>query len=98
MICCRVAQSRLEANTNLTSVIAETYPKPSTEFWQRPRRVMVDQTREGIALPYFIDSVELIPEFIPVFSDLDDVVLLLLVPRLPRKHVARCRAWRDQVA
>jgi uncharacterized membrane protein YkvA (DUF1232 family) len=59
---------------------------------------MVDQTREGIALPYFIDSVELIPGFIPVIGYLDDVVLLLVALRLPCKHVARCRAWRDQAA
>jgi uncharacterized membrane protein YkvA (DUF1232 family) len=59
---------------------------------------MVDQTREGIALPYVIDSVELILEFISVIGYLDDAVLLLVALRLSRKHAARCRAWRDQAA
>ncbi|QJD29285.1 DUF1232 domain-containing protein [Methylococcus geothermalis] len=52
----------------------------------------------SFALLYFINPVELIPEFVPVIGYLDDIVLLLLVLRLTREHVERYKAWRGQGA
>ncbi|CAI8872988.1 protein of unknown function [Methylococcus capsulatus] len=52
----------------------------------------------SFALLYFINPIELIPEFVPVIGYLDDVALLLLVLRLTREHVEKYKLWRGQGA
>ncbi len=48
----------------------------------------------AFALLYFINPVELIPEFIPVVGYLDDIALLLLALRMTRRYVAAYKSWR----
>jgi uncharacterized membrane protein YkvA (DUF1232 family) len=50
----------------------------------------------AFALLYFINPIELIPEFVPVIGYLDDAALLLLALRLTREHVQKYKAWREQ--
>lgn len=50
----------------------------------------------SFALLYFVNPIELIPEFVPVIGYLDDVVLLLLALRLTREHVEKYKAWRSR--
>ncbi|MDF9392075.1 MULTISPECIES: YkvA family protein [Methylococcus] len=52
----------------------------------------------SFALLYFINPIELIPEFVPVIGYLDDVALLLLVLHLTREHVEKYKIWRERGA
>ncbi len=65
----------------------------SGRYRELPRWVVGALT---FALLYFINPIELIPEFVPVIGYLDDVALLLLVLRLTRAHLEKYRAWRSQ--
>lgn len=50
----------------------------------------------AFALLYFINPIELIPEFVPVIGYLDDAALLLLALRLTREYVEKYKVWREQ--
>ena len=44
-----------------------------------------------LAVVYLLSPIDLIPDFIPVLGQLDDIILIILVTRYIQKHVPEFR-------
>jgi uncharacterized membrane protein YkvA (DUF1232 family) len=68
-----------------------------------PRTPRVSKVLLGAALAYLVSPVDLVPDFIPVLGQLDDLVIVrglvwLAMRSIPRAVVAECRekAYRQE--
>jgi uncharacterized membrane protein YkvA (DUF1232 family) len=64
--------------------------------WQHPRTPRASKWLLGLALAYFVSPIDLIPDWIPVLGQLDDLLIVptlifLAVRLVPRSVLQECR-------
>jgi uncharacterized membrane protein YkvA (DUF1232 family) len=67
------------------------------ELAAHPRTPLVTKVLLGLAMAYLVSPIDLIPDFVPILGQLDDVLILgglvfMAVRLAPRDVVAECRA------